>query len=61
MLTTSYMDEIYFSDNDALHRSKLKMNFEPKIVNIFLTSVLSPQKNHHIETVLLRTYNTCFG
>ena len=50
-----------FFDTETLHRSKLKMNFEPKIVNIFWTSVLCPQKNRLIETVLLSTYNTCFG
>ena len=42
-----------------------KQNFQRKIVNIFypsfLTYVLGAQKNRLIETVLLSTYNLCFG
>ena len=40
-------------------------NYQRKIVNIFLpiifSIVLGAQKNRLIETVLLSTYNICFG
>ena len=48
------------------HIGLVKLNFERKIVNIFLPSVLTyvfgAPKNRLIETVLLSTHNICcFG